>query len=172
LSDLPQRTRAIVLEASWRDFRAVMALEHACFPGEAWPWVDILAALTFPDTVRLKAELDGQTVGFVIGDLRRREDVGWIASIGVHPTFRRAGIGRQLLEACEAALGTRTVRLTLRPSNVGALRLYQQSGYAEIDRLVRYYHNGEGAIIMEKVMRREPLLPGSPEEQPEVHPPG
>jgi ribosomal-protein-alanine N-acetyltransferase len=134
----------------------MLALERACFQEDAWPWVDILAALTFPDTVRLKAALDGRSVGFVVGDLRRREDVGWIASIGVHPDFRRAGIGRQLLKACEAALGTRTVRLTLRPSNTGALRLYEESGYTEIDRLQRYYRDGEGAIIMEKLIREDP----------------
>ena len=140
----------------------MVALERACFQEDAWPWVDILAALTFPDTIRLKAALDGRSVGFVVGDLRRREDVGWIASIGVHPDFRRAGIGRKLLKACEAAFNTRTVRLTLRPSNTGALRLYEQSGYAEIDRLQRYYRDGEGAIIMEKLIREDPSPAGPP----------
>ncbi|MEW6568468.1 MAG: GNAT family N-acetyltransferase [Chloroflexota bacterium] len=141
-----------ILPASWRDFRPVMALEKACFPQDSWPWFDILAALTFPETVRLKAVLEGQVVGFVIGDRRQRQEVGWIASIGVHPDLRRNGIGRKLLQACECELATPRIRLTLRPSNVGALRLYQTSGYVEIDRLERYYHNGEGAIVMEKVL--------------------
>ncbi len=129
-----------------------MALEKICFPGDVWPWFDILAALTFPETVRLKAVLGGRVVGFVIGDRRQRAEVGWIASIGVHPELRRNGIGSKLLVACERELGTACVRLTLRPSNVGALRLYQASGYIEIDRIDRYYHNGEGAIVMEKVL--------------------
>ncbi len=129
-----------------------MALEKACFPDDAWPWLDILAALTFPETVRLKAVLGGRVVGFVIGDRRPRTGVGWIASIGVHPDLRRLGIGRKLLLACEQALAMPRVRLTLRPSNTGALRLYQACGYVEVDRLERYYHNGEGAIVMEKTL--------------------
>ncbi len=129
-----------------------MALERACFLDDAWPWLDILAALTFPETVRLKAVLGERVVGFVIGDRRRHAGVGWIASIGVHPELRRLGIGRRLLLACEQELGTPRVRLTLRPSNLGALRLYLACGYVEVDRLERYYRNGEGAIVMEKVL--------------------
>jgi ribosomal-protein-alanine N-acetyltransferase len=143
--------RVSVLPATWRDYRQVLALERACFDKDAWPWIDILGALTFPDTVHLKAELDGTVVGFAVGDLRRHEDLGWIASIGVHPDFRRLGIGRRLLLACEEAFGTRRVRLTLRLSNSVARQLYERNGYVEIDRLERYYRDGEGAYVMEKV---------------------
>ena len=143
--------RLSVLPATWRDYRQVLALERVCFNEDAWPWIDILGALTFPDTVRLKAELDGRVVGFAVGDLRRREDLGWIATIGVHPDFRRRGIGRRLLLACEEALGTGRIRLTLRLSNLEARQLYERNGYVEIDRLERYYRDGEGAYVMEKV---------------------
>jgi len=143
--------RLSVLPATWRDYRQVLALERVCFNEDAWPWIDILGALTFPDTVRLKAELDGRVVGFAVGDLRRREDLGWIATIGVHPDFRRRGIGRRLLLACEEALGTGRIRLTLRLSNLEARQLYERNGYVEIDRLERYYRDGEGAYVMEKI---------------------
>lgn len=146
------REPAAIVPATWRDFRGVLELERLCFPGDAWPWIDVLAALTFPDTVRLKAERDGQAVGFVIGDRRRIERTGWIASIGVHPGLRRQGIGRALLERCEAALGLPRVRLTLRRSNQDALRLYRQGGYVEIGIWERYYRNGEDGILMEKVL--------------------
>jgi ribosomal-protein-alanine N-acetyltransferase len=140
-----------ILRASWRDFRPVLALERACFPHDSWPWIDVLAALTFPDTVRLMATWEGVPAGFVIGDLRRREDLGWIATIGVRPDFRRRGIGRKLLRACEEAMGTARVRLTLRESNEGAHRLYLQEGYTQIDVWNRYYRDGESGIVMEKL---------------------
>jgi ribosomal-protein-alanine N-acetyltransferase len=139
-----------ILPATWRDLKPLMELERLCFGHDAWPWPDILASLTFPDTVRLKAIHEARVVGFVAGDLRRPENLGWIASIGVHPGYRRRGIGRRLLEACEEALGVRYIRLTLRPSNTSAYRLYLQQGYHDIDRLERYYRDGEGAIVMEK----------------------
>jgi ribosomal-protein-alanine N-acetyltransferase len=147
LSQKPLR----ILRASWKDFRPVLALEKACFPHDAWPWIDVLAALTLPETVRLMAVWEGTSAGFVIGDLRRREDLGWIATIGVHPDFRRRGIGRQLLRACEEAMGTSRVRLTLRESNEGAHRLYLQEGYTQIDLWHRYYQDGESGIVMEKL---------------------
>jgi len=57
-----------------------------------------------------------------------------------------------LLAACERALGTPRVRLTLRPSNLGARRLYEVAGYVEIGTLGGYYHDGEDGIMMEKVV--------------------
>jgi ribosomal-protein-alanine N-acetyltransferase len=149
-----------ILPATWRDLKPLLELERLCFGHDAWPWPDVLGSLTFPDTVRLKAVRDGRVVGFVVGDLRRPENLGWIASIGVHPVHQRQGIGRRLLEACEEALGVRHIRLTLRPSNTTAYRLYLDCGYRDIDRLERYYRDGEGAIVMEKDREAPPPRPG------------
>lgn len=151
-----------ILPAVWRDLREAVDLERACFGDEAWPWMDVLAALTFPDTVRLKVVQQGRMVALSFGERRRWENVGWVASIGVHPTLRRRGLGRRLLAATEHALATPVIRLTLRPSNGGALALYRSAGYVEIDRLERYYRNGEGAIVMEKVCRRPAAGAGPP----------
>ncbi len=139
--------------ATWRDFRAVYALEKLCFGREAWSSLDVLSALSFPETVRLLAECNEEVVGFIVGDIRRKEGLGWIATIGVHPDFRRKGIGMRLLEACEQALGTPRVKLTLRVSNRGALSLYHQAGYKQVDSWEKYYRSGEDGLVMEKKMR-------------------
>lgn len=89
-------------------------------------------------------------VGFVVGDRRRRRNVGWIATIGVHPDHRREGIGRALLKACERELGMPRVRLSLRRSNETARRLYTSAGYTIVDTWERYYSDGESAMVMEK----------------------
>jgi ribosomal-protein-alanine N-acetyltransferase len=156
-----------IAPATWRDFRDVLALERVCFEGDSWPWIDIMAALTFPEAVRLKAStrssesgdgseaqgVDGRkAIGFVFGDRRRSQGLGWIASIGVHPAYQRRGVGTRLLTACERALGTPQIRLTLRPSNTAARRVYDAAGYVEIGRLERYYRNGEDGIMMEKLI--------------------
>jgi ribosomal protein S18 acetylase RimI-like enzyme len=140
-----------LLPATWRDFRSIYTLEKICFQRDAWPWIDVLAALTFPETVRIKAVVAEQVVGFVFGDRRRWQKVGWIASIGVLPDMRRRGIGFLLLEACEREVATTRIRLALRPSNLGAKQLYLKAGYVEVDHWDRYYANGENAIIMEKI---------------------
>lgn len=138
--------------ATWRDLRAIVALEKVCFGRDSWPWLEILAALTFPGTIRLKAELEQRMVGFAIGDRRGRSDLGWVASIGVHPEFRRLGLGRQLLAACEKGLETHRVRLSLRKTNEAALEMYIQAGYSRVDLWPKYYRDGEDAIVMERVV--------------------
>ena len=143
---------ATIRPATWRDLRALAALEKVCFGRDSWPWPEILAALTFPGTVRLKAEHGERLVGFVIGDRRGRSDLGWVASIGVHPDFRRRGLGKLLLAACEHKLKTHRVRLSLRETNEAALELYLQAGYSRVDLWKKYYRDGEDAIVMERIV--------------------
>ena len=148
----PDGFQVSIEPATWRDLRAIAALEKVCFGRDSWPWPEILAALTFPATIRLKAELEGQLVGFVVGDRRGRKDLGWVASVGVHPEYRRRGLGRQLLAACEQGLGTHRVRLSLRQTNEAALELYLQAGYSRVDLWPKYYRDGEDALVMERII--------------------
>ena len=141
-----------IVTAGWRDLRPVVALEKICFGRDSWPWMEILAALSLPGTIRLKAQRNEEIIGFVIGDRRARKDVGWVASIGVHPTYRRRGIGRRLLAACEQQLGSARIRLSLRRSNEQALALYRQLGYAQVGVWPEYYRDGEDALVMERVL--------------------
>ena len=139
-----------ILPASFLDIGALNKLEHACFDQDAWPFLDLLAVLTFSDVVRLKAVEDGQMIGFVAGDPHPSQGFSWIATIGVLPEYQRKGIGRQLLRACEAQLKTPRVRLSVRASNAGAIRLYEQEGYYRANVWQAYYNDGESALIMEK----------------------
>ena len=140
-----------ITAATFRDFNALRKLEHACFDKDAWSFLDLLAVLTFPEVVRLKAVEDGQMVGFVAGDPRPSEGFAWIATIGVDPHYQRRGIGRAMLRAAEAQLHTPRVRLTVRLSNQGAISLYEQEGYHTIDIWKGYYNDGEDGLVMEKI---------------------
>jgi ribosomal-protein-alanine N-acetyltransferase len=144
------KEEAVLREAGLHDFFKLKRLEKLCFGEDAWPWIDIFAALVFPQTIRLVIEIEQELAGFVIGDRRQSQKLGWIASIAVHPDCRRRGYGTQLLLACERELDTARIRLSLRRSNHTALRLYKEQGYFEVDRWPRYYRNGEDAIVMEK----------------------
>ncbi len=140
-----------ITTASFLDIGALNKLEHAVFGKDAWPFLDLVAVLTFPDVIRLKAiDGDGKMIGFVAGDPRPSEGFSWIATIGVVPECRRRGIGRDLLRACEAQLKTPRVRLSVRASNDGAIKLYEQEGYRRVDIWQSYYNDGEAAIVMEK----------------------
>ncbi len=139
-----------IRNASILDLNALSRLERACFGTDAWPLFDLIAVLTFADVVRLKAVETGDMIGFVAGDARQTESVSWIATIGVLPEFQRRGVGRELLRACEARLTTPRIRLSVRASNAGAIRLYDLEGYQRVETWQAYYNDGEAAIVMEK----------------------
>jgi ribosomal-protein-alanine N-acetyltransferase len=143
-----------IVAASFLDLNALSKLEQACFGKDAWPFLDLIAVLTFPDIVRLKVVEDGRMIGFAAGDPHPSEGVSWIATIGVAPEYRRRGIGRDLLRACESRLKTPRLRLSVRASNEGAIRLYKDEGYERVEIWQNYYRDGEAAIVMEKI--REP----------------
>jgi ribosomal protein S18 acetylase RimI-like enzyme len=139
-----------IIKASILDLNSLRKLEQESFAKDAWPLFDLIAVLTFPDVIRLKAMENGQMVGFVGGDPRPRDGWGWIATIAVDPRYRRRGIGRALLHACESGLGVPRARLTVRISNQAAIAMYEKEGYATIDVWRAYYHDGEDGIVMEK----------------------
>jgi ribosomal protein S18 acetylase RimI-like enzyme len=139
-------------QANWRDLNALRQVERVCFPMDAWPIWDLLGVLTLPNVVRLKAVADERMVGFIAGDIRPREDLAWIATIGVVPEYRRRGIGAALLQACEAQLTVRRLRLSVRASNREAIELYERFNYQRVGRWDHYYQDGEDAVVMEKTL--------------------
>jgi ribosomal protein S18 acetylase RimI-like enzyme len=139
-----------ILPATLRDLGPLRRIEQACFPKDAWPLLDLVAVLTFPDVIRLKAVADGQMVGFIAGDLRRNEGVGWIATVGVLPEYRRRGIARDLLLECEHQMNVSIIRLCVRAENTEAIHLYEVEGYKHIDTWKKYYNDEGNALVMEK----------------------
>lgn len=140
-----------IVAAGLSDFLAIRRLEREAFPVDAYPWYELVAILTFPGVVNLKAVTsEGRLVGHVAGDPRPHRDFSWIVTIAVECVHRRRGLGRRLLRACEAALPTSRIRLTVRAGNKGAIALYRQEGYRQRSVWTRYYRDGEDGIIMEK----------------------
>jgi ribosomal protein S18 acetylase RimI-like enzyme len=140
--------------AGLRDLGALRKLENACFEKDAWSLLDLMAVLTWPDVIRLKAVQDGEMVGFVAGDPRPSQDLSWIATIGVDPRYQHRGIGRALLRACENQMKFSRARLTVRMSNEIAISLYEKEGYESVDVWRQYYNDGEDGLVMEKTLRR------------------
>ncbi len=150
-----------ILPASLRDLGQLRRIEQACFPKDAWPLLDLMAVLTWPEIIRLKAMEDGRMVGFIAGDPRRTEGMAWIATLGVLPEYRRQGIARALLQECEKRLKMERLRLCVRLDNDGAIRLYEQEGYLHMGTWTKYYNDGEDALVMEKFQANGGQQPSS-----------
>ncbi len=79
-------------------------------------------------------------------------DEAHIATLAVHPDFRRRGIARRLLQTALSAAykeGARRFLLEVRAGNLAALNMYKEFGFKIVGRRNHYYHdNDEDAILM------------------------
>ncbi len=63
---------------------------------------------------------------------------GWVYYLGVHPEFRRCGIGSMLMRSVEKgliAIGCSKLNLQVRASNVDVVNFYKQLGYSTEERV-------------------------------------
>ena len=110
------------------------------------------------------AELDNPvSISIVAETVQNRKIVGvlvaWlivdelqIATLAVHPTARRLGISRKLMEYLmqySREKGAKTAFLEVRAGNIAAQNLYQGFGFKVIDTRKNYYASeGEDALVM------------------------
>ena len=76
-----------------------------------------------------------------------------LTTIGVAPEHRRRGLGQRLLSHIEFALRERdlsTIMLEVRVGNDAAQELYRRNGYSVVQRVNKYYTNGEDCYLMMK----------------------
>ena len=102
----------------------------------------------------LVAEYNGTVIGFIVLVLTPEGD-GRVFAIAVDSRYRGRGVGRALLKLAFNTLRKRKigfVRLEVRISNNIAQQLYRSMGFMEIGFIPFYYKDGEGAIVMRKVM--------------------
>lgn len=79
-------------------------------------------------------------------------DEAHIATLAVHPDYRRQGIGKLLMQAgmqAAYAEGARIFHLEVRAGNLAAQKMYADLGYEIVGSRPRYYlNNGEDALLM------------------------
>ncbi|HJY86154.1 MAG TPA: ribosomal protein S18-alanine N-acetyltransferase [Candidatus Acidoferrales bacterium] len=92
-------------------------------------------------------------IGFVFA--RRVADELEILNFAVEASFRRQGVGSQLLETVfeqVRASGIRRAFLEVRASNAVGIAFYEHHGFALIGRRTRYYSNPlEDALVLSRV---------------------
>jgi ribosomal protein S18 acetylase RimI-like enzyme len=92
---------------------------------------------------------DGRVVAFCFAEIEaEHSELGHIASLGVHPEWRRRGLGEHLLYAALRALGAggaRAAHLYVdADSPTGATRLYARAGFTLAYTQVRYELDAQG----------------------------
>lgn len=152
------------------DLDAIMAIENASFPSDAWSAESMAAELATEYSHYVVDEDAGEIIGYAgLRAVRGSADAD-IQTIALVEARRGAGRGRALLRTLlveASARGAREVFLEVRADNPGAEGLYISEGFAELARRPRYYQpDNVDAIVMKLDLRQwgGALAPQAPEE--------
>ena len=120
------------------DEEAVVALWQSCglVVEQNDPRRDIANKLAFQPELLLVGVLEERLVGSVMAGYEGHR--GWINYLAVDPAFRSHSLGRQLMEAAEAALqrlGCPKVNLQVRSGNEAVIAFYEGLGYRVEERV-------------------------------------
>ena len=134
------------------DLPQVIAIERRSFP-TPWSLAMFVLELSKPSSICLAAvERDGNRAGRLLGYTicSRYADAWHVMNIAVDPPTRRRGIGSAMLTALIDRAGSgEAYTLEVRPSNPGAIALYERFGFRSAGTRPRYYRDtGEDAVIM------------------------
>lgn len=135
----------------YQDLPQVVAIERRAF---ATPWSPAMFVLELSksSSIAVGAFLAdrrrGRLVGYLIAS--RYADVWHLMNVAVDPPRRRRGLARALLEELIARVGPgEPITLEVRPSNTGAIALYESFGFRAAGLRAGYYRDtGEDALIM------------------------
>lgn len=139
------------------DLDAIMALEHASFPTDAWSPAMMREELVSPHGWYVVVEEGGRLVGYAgLRAVRGARDAD-IQTIAIAETARGRGRGRALLTALLGEAVRRDVRevfLEVRADNPVAQALYASEGFVDVGRRPRYYQPDDvDAVVMQLDLR-------------------
>jgi ribosomal-protein-alanine N-acetyltransferase len=134
----------------YSDLPQVIAIERRSFP-TPWSLAMFVLELSKPSGVCLAATDDDRLAGYLI--CSRYDQVWHLMNIAVDPVHRRRGLATMLIdEMFERAGREDDYTLEVRPSNPGAIALYEQFGFQPAGTRPRYYSDtGEDALIMWRI---------------------
>lgn len=141
--------------ATLDDLEALVDLEALTFPEDPWTPFMLADELMSPASrYWIAADESGASIGY--GGVKVGGDQADVMTIGVAPQARGRGVGRAILDALldwARQAGAAEIFLDVRPSNEGAIALYNSRGFVEIGRRPRYFRNP----VEEAVEMRAPL---------------
>jgi ribosomal protein S18 acetylase RimI-like enzyme len=143
----------MVREARPRDLEAIARLENESFESDRVSRRSLREFLRAPHRPVIAATIDDELAGYALVALRKGARAVRIYSLAVDARFARRGVGRALLQACEAyARRRRRTALTLevRYDNASAIALYESCGFRQFGEHAHYYADGATALRYEK----------------------
>jgi ribosomal-protein-alanine acetyltransferase len=135
-----------------QDVPAIMAIERASFPTDAWSEAAMRSTLLDTDSVAELALVDSRVAGYAALLAPIGAPDADVLTIAVGAELRGRGVGRALLiHLLDAAgrRGARRVFLEVRADNPVAQALYASEGFEPIGRRPHYYQPDDvDALVM------------------------
>lgn len=154
---------SVIRDMSFKDLPAVLRIERESFPSP-WSAAMFVLEMTRVGSLTFVSENEeGELEGYVVCT---KLDLDWhLMNIAVPVRLRRSGIAQSLMRELVDRVGPDSrITLEVRPSNIGAIALYEAWGFLAAGRRRGYYpDSGEDAIVM---WRTERTLHGSLEGIP------
>ena len=88
----------------------------------------------------LKVSDENNLVGFVITRIDEN-DLGYIMSIGVYPTYQTKNVGSKLLDLAKEIMPNKNIILYTQTSNKRAVSFYKKNEFIIMNKLNDYYTN-------------------------------
>lgn len=135
------------------DIDAIMRIEVESFT-LPWSRESYLGELKNNFATYLVGDYEGEVIGY--GGIWVVFEEAHITNVAVASEYRKAGVGRVLMEELERAARSKAAHrivLEVRPSNAAALALYRGLGYLTSGLRKEYYSdNNEDALLMTKLL--------------------
>jgi len=133
---------------SLSDLDRILQIEQLSFPKSPYDWATFIHLHhLYPETFFVDVDSttdrkESQIRGYIVFSQE-----GHIISIAVHPSHRRKGIGKKLLEKAISTRHLKKVWAEVRRSNHGAQAFYRQMGFQAVGIVPNYYGNEDAFIV-------------------------
>jgi ribosomal protein S18 acetylase RimI-like enzyme len=141
--------------ASLNDLDVLVDIENDSFDTDRITRRSFRYLLTRANAATLVEEEKGAVRGYAMVLFNTGTSLARMYSYAVKPEFRGQGIGRALIEACEALVLERdciSMRLEVRPDNASSRHLFERLGYEFFETAPDYYEDHAEALRYEKLL--------------------
>lgn len=144
----------VILPMERSHIAEIAVIEAMCF-SEPWSEQGLLNELTNANARFFVCCEEGRVAGYM--GMHIVLDECYIANVAVAQDFRRRGIGEALVRFCTERAKDENcgfISLEVRKSNVGAISLYEKTGFAVVGERKDFYSKPtENGLIMTKELR-------------------
>lgn len=137
-----------------RHLERILRIERASFDRDAWPRRYFLQLYAECGGLFVTAKVAGRIAGYAVACIG--EGHAEIASLAVHPDYRRRGVAAALLRHLLGALasaGVPRADLMVRTENAAGAQLYRALGFRKVRRVRRYYEDGGDGFLMARAIK-------------------